>query len=238
MSFGVIEALRASRPRETLELVHRLDRDTSGCLLVARDRRPGRAARLDPQWRHAQDLSGAGRAAGSSAPSASMRRSRPTTASTANGMCAWPRPARIRSACSSRCSSSAAGDLDGSGHSDRAHASDPRACLLRGHPLLGDDKYGDRERNAELKRTGLKRTSCTRSRWPSIGRDPACRFTSARRCRGTRRGARCHHAHEAPARKRRARASGASRAEERRAAGNREADGAQRRAQANQAAAR
>jgi len=38
MSFGVIEALRASRPRETLELVHRLDRDTSGCLCVARDR--------------------------------------------------------------------------------------------------------------------------------------------------------------------------------------------------------
>ena len=38
MSYGVIEALRASRPRETLELVHRLDRDTSGCLLIARDR--------------------------------------------------------------------------------------------------------------------------------------------------------------------------------------------------------
>src|SRR6202035_4493612 len=35
MSFGVIEALRTSRPRDTLELVHRLDRDTSGCLLVA-----------------------------------------------------------------------------------------------------------------------------------------------------------------------------------------------------------
>jgi 23S rRNA pseudouridine955/2504/2580 synthase len=36
-SFGVIEALRAARPQdETLELVHRLDRDTSGCLLVAR----------------------------------------------------------------------------------------------------------------------------------------------------------------------------------------------------------
>src|SRR5262249_16210788 len=38
MSFGVIEALRASRPKENLELVHRLDRDTSGCLMVARDR--------------------------------------------------------------------------------------------------------------------------------------------------------------------------------------------------------
>ena len=38
VSFGVIEALRALRPEETLELVHRLDRDTSGCLLVARKR--------------------------------------------------------------------------------------------------------------------------------------------------------------------------------------------------------
>ena len=38
ISAGVIEALRASRPDETLELVHRLDRDTSGCLLVARKR--------------------------------------------------------------------------------------------------------------------------------------------------------------------------------------------------------
>ena len=36
VSFGVIEALRSVRPGETLELVHRLDRDTSGCLLVAR----------------------------------------------------------------------------------------------------------------------------------------------------------------------------------------------------------
>jgi 23S rRNA pseudouridine955/2504/2580 synthase len=26
------------------------------------------------------------------------------------------------------------------------------------HPLLGDDKYGDREKNAELKSAGLKRT--------------------------------------------------------------------------------
>jgi 23S rRNA pseudouridine955/2504/2580 synthase len=39
LSLGVIEALRADRPRETLELVHRLDRDTSGCLLIARNRK-------------------------------------------------------------------------------------------------------------------------------------------------------------------------------------------------------
>lgn len=36
VSFGVIEALRAARPGEELELVHRLDRGTSGCLLIAR----------------------------------------------------------------------------------------------------------------------------------------------------------------------------------------------------------
>ena len=38
-SFGVIEALRAARTDcRYLELVHRLDRDTSGCLLIARKR--------------------------------------------------------------------------------------------------------------------------------------------------------------------------------------------------------
>jgi 23S rRNA pseudouridine955/2504/2580 synthase len=36
VNFGVIEALRAARPNETLELAHRLDRDTSGLLLIAR----------------------------------------------------------------------------------------------------------------------------------------------------------------------------------------------------------
>jgi 23S rRNA pseudouridine955/2504/2580 synthase len=37
--FGLIEALRGARPGQSdLELVHRLDRDTSGCLLVAKRR--------------------------------------------------------------------------------------------------------------------------------------------------------------------------------------------------------
>ncbi|MDR0701555.1 MAG: RluA family pseudouridine synthase [Azoarcus sp.] len=39
VSFGVIEQLRASRPeRRTLELAHRLDRETSGLLIVAKKR--------------------------------------------------------------------------------------------------------------------------------------------------------------------------------------------------------
>jgi 23S rRNA pseudouridine955/2504/2580 synthase len=39
ISLGAIEALRAERPEARfLELVHRLDRDTSGCLMLAKKR--------------------------------------------------------------------------------------------------------------------------------------------------------------------------------------------------------
>jgi 23S rRNA pseudouridine955/2504/2580 synthase len=38
ISFGAIETMRALRPGQTLELVHRLDRDTSGLLIVAKKR--------------------------------------------------------------------------------------------------------------------------------------------------------------------------------------------------------
>jgi 23S rRNA pseudouridine955/2504/2580 synthase len=39
-SFGVIEGLRAARPEvKFLELVHRLDKETSGCLLIAKSRK-------------------------------------------------------------------------------------------------------------------------------------------------------------------------------------------------------
>jgi 23S rRNA pseudouridine955/2504/2580 synthase len=38
ISFGAIETMRALRPRDGLELVHRLDRDTSGLLVFAKKR--------------------------------------------------------------------------------------------------------------------------------------------------------------------------------------------------------
>ncbi|MCF8017097.1 MAG: RluA family pseudouridine synthase [Chromatiaceae bacterium] len=38
INLGVIETLRAMRPGAELELVHRLDRDTSGCLLISKRR--------------------------------------------------------------------------------------------------------------------------------------------------------------------------------------------------------
>jgi 23S rRNA pseudouridine955/2504/2580 synthase len=55
LSTGLIEQLRLARPDEKfLELVHRLDRETSGCLLVAR--RPSALRRLHKQLRN-QDKS-------------------------------------------------------------------------------------------------------------------------------------------------------------------------------------
>lgn len=50
VSLGAIELLRAGRgPRASLELVHRLDRDTSGCLLIAK--RAGALRALHGQFR-------------------------------------------------------------------------------------------------------------------------------------------------------------------------------------------
>jgi 23S rRNA pseudouridine955/2504/2580 synthase len=52
-------------------------------------------------------------------------------------------------------------------HQIRVHAS------YAGHPLLGDDKYGDRARNADLKAAGLKRTflhaQSVAFEWPGSG---------------------------------------------------------------------
>lgn len=39
LAYGAIEALRRLRPEHELGLAHRLDRDTSGCLLIAKSRR-------------------------------------------------------------------------------------------------------------------------------------------------------------------------------------------------------
>ncbi|MGC9184634.1 MAG: RluA family pseudouridine synthase [Thiomonas sp.] len=54
VSFGVIEALRAARPTARfLELVHRLDRDTSGLLLIAKKRSALTALHAALRERHA-----------------------------------------------------------------------------------------------------------------------------------------------------------------------------------------
>src|ERR1035441_6177079 len=160
MSYGVIEALRASRPRETLELVHRLDRDTSGCLLVARDRptltslhaliRNGGMhktylALVSGSWQLGTKRI--------DAPLATDNRQHGErhvrVAAAGKDSVSVFKPVQFFGNIATLM------EVDiptGRTHQIRVHAA------FAGHPLLGDDKYGDRERNAELKRYGLKRT--------------------------------------------------------------------------------
>jgi 23S rRNA pseudouridine955/2504/2580 synthase len=160
MSFGVIEALRASRPRENLELVHRLDRDTSGCLLIARDRPTLTAlhALIRNGGMHKTYMA---LVAGSwqlgtkriDAPLATDNRQHGErhvrVASAGKDSVSVFKPVQFLGSLATLM------EVDiptGRTHQIRVHAS------FAGHPLLGDDKYGDRERNAELRRQGLKRT--------------------------------------------------------------------------------
>src|SRR5580693_3641774 len=175
MSFGVIEALRASRSRETLELVHRLDRDTSGCLLIARDRSTLTAlhALIRNGGMHKTYLA---LVAGSwqlgtkriDAPLATDNRQHGErhvrVAAAGKDSVSLFKPLQFFGPLATLM------EVDiptGRTHQIRVHAS------FAGHPLLGDDKYGDRERNAELKQHGLRRTflhaQSVAFEWPGSG---------------------------------------------------------------------
>jgi 23S rRNA pseudouridine955/2504/2580 synthase len=175
MSFGVIEALRASRPRETLELVHRLDRDTSGCLLIARDRSTLTALHslIRNGGMHKTYLA---LVAGNwqlgtkriDAPLATDNRQHGErhvrVAAAGKDSVSVFKPVQPFGSLATLM------EVDiptGRTHQIRVHAS------FAGHPLLGDDKYGDRDRNAELKSKGLKRTflhaQSVAFEWPGSG---------------------------------------------------------------------
>jgi len=175
MSFGVIEALRASRPHETLELVHRLDRDTSGCLLVARDRATLTAlhALIRNGGMHKTYLalvSGSWQLGTKriDAPLATDNRQHGErhvrVAAAGKDSVSVFKPVQFLGSLATLM------EVDiptGRTHQIRVHAS------FAGHPLLGDDKYGDRERNAELRRHGLRRTflhaQSVAFEWPGSG---------------------------------------------------------------------
>jgi 23S rRNA pseudouridine955/2504/2580 synthase len=175
MSHGVIEALRASRPRETLELVHRLDRDTSGCLAVARDRATLTSlhALIRESGMHKTYL---GLVSGSwqlgtkriDAPLATDDRRHGErhvrVAAAGKDSVSVFKPVQFFGSIATLM------EIDiptGRTHQIRVHAA------FAGHPLLGDDKYGDRERNAELKHHGLRRiflhAHSIAFEWPGTG---------------------------------------------------------------------
>ncbi|MBB5208602.1 RluA family pseudouridine synthase [Chiayiivirga flava] len=158
ISFGVIELLRNLRPDQPLELVHRLDRDTSGLLVIAKKRsaltelqRLIREGLLEK--RYLTLLVGA-------LPQKKFSVNQPLLKSTLQG---GERMVRVDP--QGKASLSHFRLIEGAGahsytevkidtgrtHQIRVHSA------FAGHPVAGDDKYGDKAANRVLKQAGLKR---------------------------------------------------------------------------------
>lgn len=159
LNYGVIEALRAIRPEQKeLELVHRLDRDTSGCLLIAKRRSALRwlhqVIREDRvQKRYLALLTG-------SWPQDRLRVDAPLRKNTLQGgervvrVDPQGKPALTLFQVQERYSGAMLVQADlktGRTHQIRVHS----AHL--GTPILGDSKYGDETANREMRGLGLKR---------------------------------------------------------------------------------
>lgn len=159
LSFGLIEALRELRPSDkNLELVHRLDRDTSGCLIVAKKRSALR--RLHEQLREGSmdkrymtPLKGKwkGRSKWVDAPLLKnvVKSGERLVFVDAKGKEA--RTQFIPYSIGEEASLMSVKLDTGRTHQIRVHAQH------LGFPIAGDDKYGDDEFNRQLKSKGLKR---------------------------------------------------------------------------------
>lgn len=159
LQFGLIESLRALRPEtKHLELVHRLDRDTSGCLLIAKRRSALRSlheqlrdktmdkfylALVRGQWRsHVRKI---------------------TAPLLKNTLKSGERIVRVDSAGKpsetkfrivqkyAQATLVEASPVTGRTHQIRVHT------LHAGHPIAGDPKYGDGEFDQSMRELGLER---------------------------------------------------------------------------------
>jgi 23S rRNA pseudouridine955/2504/2580 synthase len=159
VSFGVIEALRAARPGEPLELVHRLDRETSGCLLIARRRAAlrelhalMRANRFEKRYlvlvRGKWDL-GAKRIEVPLRTDARVGGERTVRA----GSSGKPSVSDFRPV---QFFGRTATLMEVTLHTGRTHQIRVHAAHA-GHPVAGDDKYGDAAFNEMLRGLGLRR---------------------------------------------------------------------------------
>ena len=159
VSYGAIESLRAARPQaKLLELAHRLDRDTSGLLIIAKRR--GALVELHRMLREGEVRKiyiavVGGRWTGGKRELREKLHKHVTPGG--------ERRVSVREdgrEAATRVKPLAAGDafsllelelLTGRTHQIRVH------LAHAGHPVLGDDKYGDFELNRRLAKQGVKR---------------------------------------------------------------------------------
>jgi 23S rRNA pseudouridine955/2504/2580 synthase len=175
VSFGAIEGLRALRPGESLELVHRLDRDTSGVLLIAKNTgtlRTVHALLRDGAFEKrylalVKDKWELGRKRIDIPLRTDLRVGGERTVkadATGKPSLSEFRPVQFFG---KRASLMEVAILTGRTHQIRVHA------LYAGHPVAGDEKYGDEEFNGEMKAFGLHRmflhAHSVSFEWPSGG---------------------------------------------------------------------
>ena len=167
VSFGVIEQLRQARPgARMLELVHRLDRDTSGVLLIAKKR--SALTRLQDQFRDRETGKTYMALVKGQWPSNKKVIDLPLQRYLIpNGVGEGERRVRIAHKDDANAQraitlvrvSRLVGDYSllevtiktGRTHQIRVHLSS------QGYPIVGDDKYGDFELNKRLAALGMKR---------------------------------------------------------------------------------
>jgi 23S rRNA pseudouridine955/2504/2580 synthase len=175
VSFGIIEALRAARPEETLELVHRLDRDTSGCLLVAR--KPAALRILHAMMRDGQVEKGYLALVKGQWDLGKKRIDVPLNTDSRVG---GERTVRVQAGGKNAVSTFSpvqffgkrASVVEVSLETGRTHQIRVHAAHV-GHPVAGDDKYGDADFNAGMREAGLTRMFLHSHRisfdWPNGG---------------------------------------------------------------------
>ncbi|MGB3726761.1 MAG: 23S rRNA pseudouridine(955/2504/2580) synthase RluC [Glaciecola sp.] len=159
LHYGLIEALRALRPQSPfLELVHRLDRDTSGCILVAKKRSALRHlheqlrnnqmdktyhALVKDTWPHKRtkvkaklqknQLQGGERMVFADEQGKPSETHFSVLRSYANATLLEAKP------------------ITGRTHQIRVH------CQYAGHPIANDEKYGDEDFTKHIRELGCKR---------------------------------------------------------------------------------
>ncbi|HDZ3652944.1 TPA: 23S rRNA pseudouridine(955/2504/2580) synthase RluC [Mannheimia haemolytica] len=159
LSFGVIEALRALRPQARfLELVHRIDRDTSGILLVAKKRSALRSlheqlrekvvqkdylALVRGQWQaHTKVIK------------APLLKNELASGERIVRVSEEGKPSETRFSIEERYANATlvkASPITGRTHQIRVHTQ------YAGHTIALDDKYGDAEFDSKMKEVGLQR---------------------------------------------------------------------------------